>query len=203
MQEYPEKPMNPRLQIILDAIPSGSTVLDVACGTGRVLYAATLKGCRGRGIELSAPGVQAAQQKGLDVLRGDVDLFEKDPAVRELLFARYDVAIFSKCLMYLKRKNEMMRHLNTDAIIIFQANPCYTRRRFTAFWKNLFRRIFDKCDLGSNHSEEALPYCFKNGEEIKINSPHALAAWAASYGYVHSELLYGGSKKSMIVKLSH
>ncbi|MEP6662192.1 MAG: methionine biosynthesis protein MetW [Verrucomicrobiota bacterium] len=104
-QQYPEKPVNRRLQIIVDAIPPGSRVLDVACGTGRVLQGVLAKDCSGRGIDLSLPATHAAREKGLDIVQGDVDAYEREAAVRELLFARYDVVIFSKCLMYLTCDN--------------------------------------------------------------------------------------------------
>ncbi len=189
--KYPEKPLNKRLQAIVSAIPAQSKVLDVACGTGRVLHAAIDKGCRGRGIEITPGGALAAQQKGLDVLEGDVDTFDENAEVHELMFAEYDIAIFSKCLMYLKTKNQIIDQLNVDTIIVFQKCPSY--------WK--FRLNNERAKWLEYDKEK--PYRLKGGEIIAIDSPKAVARWGASYGYAYSKCLRGGFwHGSMIIKMS-
>lgn len=188
--EYPEKPLNRRLQLIVDAIPPGSTVLDVACGTGRVLKAISAKGCRGRGIDLSPPAVRTAQSLGLDVLEGDVDAFDEDRRVREILFARYDIVVFSKCLMYLKRKNDILRRLDANALIIFQDNPGY------------WRFVLGRCWSNGNSEPEGMSYCLNSGETIRIDSASALARWAASFGYTRFEKLHAGMRHRSLIAMA-
>jgi methionine biosynthesis protein MetW len=191
MEEYLEKPLNRRLQIIVEAIPSNSAVLDVACGTGRVLQAAIEKGCRGRGIELSPAGVAASRKKGLDVIEGDIDSFGENAEVHDLIFGRYDIAIFSKCLMYLKTKNEIIDRLNADTMIVFQKNPSHWKARWNG--RGAKQLVHDT----------ELPYRLKTGEVIVADSPGAFARWGESYGFKYSRCLHGGFRHhSMIVKMS-
>ena len=187
-----EKRFNMRLKTIADAIPSNFSVLDVACGRGRVLHAAIKKGCQGRGIDIKSASVEAARMKGLDVIEGDVDLFGENSEVHELMFAEYDVAIFSKCLEYLKKKNELMELLNVESIIVFQKCPCYWK-----FCLNNRRASLLDCN-------EENAFRLKGGEIIEIDSPQAVALWGASYGFKHSKTLRGGFwHRSMIVMMSH
>ena len=191
LKEYPEKPLNSRLRCVVDSIPADSRVLDVACGTGRVLHAAIGKGCSGRGIEISKPAVENARAKGLDVMEGDVDSWADNQQVADLLFAEYDVVVFSKCLMYLRTKNEIMERLRTRSIIIFQGNPGSIRSRFNGEADEIIRW------------NKQLPYRLKDGAEIAIKNVKSLASWAASYGYRDSKVLYGGLwAQSLVLRVS-
>lgn len=191
LEQYPEKPLNSRLRRLVDEIPAGSRVLDIACGTGRVLHAAIAKGCTGRGIEISPPAVEAAQGKGLDVMDGDVDSWPENQQVADLLFDEYDVVIFSKCLMYLKTKNEILQKLNTKTVLIFQSNPGSIRNRFEGETARMVEW------------NKQLPYRLANGTEVEIGRVSALAAWAASYGFAKHKVVYGGFwPRSMILRVT-
>jgi len=191
MNDYPEKPLNSRLRSVVDAIPAGSSVLDVACGTGRVLHAALSKGCKGRGIEIVGSAVELAQGKGLDVIEGDVDSWPSEKIVNDLLFDKYDVVVFSKCLMYLKTKNDIIDRLQTKHIIIFQGNPGSVRNRFSGESK-----IMTDWNLQA-------PYHLKDGTEQVMNGVGSLAKWGASYGYDCCKTFHGGLwARSLVVRLS-
>ena len=67
------------LQVIADMIEPGSRVLDVGSADGALLdYLVNEKGVDGRGIELSADGVNACVSAGLSVIQGDAetDMFD-------------------------------------------------------------------------------------------------------------------------------
>jgi methionine biosynthesis protein MetW len=67
------------LQLIADMIEPGSRVLDIGCADGALLdHLVNEKGVDGRGIELSADGVNACVSAGLSVIQGDAetDLFD-------------------------------------------------------------------------------------------------------------------------------
>ncbi len=58
----------------VDAIPAGSSVLDLGCGDGTLMeILAVEKKCEVTGIELSESGVRIGKNKGLNVLQGRID----------------------------------------------------------------------------------------------------------------------------------
>jgi methionine biosynthesis protein MetW len=67
------------LQLIADMIEPHSRVLDIGCGDGILLeYLVQSRHVDGRGIELSAEGVNASISTGLSVIQGDADTDLKD-----------------------------------------------------------------------------------------------------------------------------
>jgi len=67
------------LQLIADMIEPHSRVLDIGCGDGILLeYLVQSRHVDGRGIELSAEGVNASISTGLSVIQGDADADLKD-----------------------------------------------------------------------------------------------------------------------------
>jgi SAM-dependent methyltransferase len=173
-EDYPDHDFHGRFRAMAAAIPDGSRVLDIACGAGTLMAALREKGCQCVGIDLAPGAVRLAKSKDLDVHLGDVDSFEENASVSDVLLADYDVVIFSKCLMYLRNRNALMRRLQTRRIFINQVNPYYWR-----FW------------FGHFTGDWVGKYLTASGEEIQINSPGALMKWGASYGY-QARRLYGG-----------
>jgi SAM-dependent methyltransferase len=56
---------------IAPRIPPGARVLDIGCGAGDFLAAATERGFRAIGIDVSQGGARLCRQKGLEALAGD------------------------------------------------------------------------------------------------------------------------------------
>jgi SAM-dependent methyltransferase len=185
-QKYPDESLHGRFRAIVAAIPSGFRVLDVACGSGTLMAALGKKGCECVGIDITPSAVALCRTKGLDAHEGDVDAFESDSRVGKILLDRYDAVIFSKCLMYLRARNVLMRRLVTGHVIISQANPYH--------WKR-FLGILPGGSVGS--------YLLADAQEIEIDSPGALMKWGASYGY-RARRLHGGwlRGRDMVIQLS-
>ncbi len=177
--DYPDEKMHRRFQAILGEISPGARVLDVACGSGTLIAALRERGCVVRGIDLAPGAVALARAKGLDVMGGDVDSYESSPDIRSLLLDTYDAIILSKCLVYLKCKNNLLPQLRAKSIYVVQSNP--------AHWKFLCRRWVLR---DSAHLEDKLPYVTAEGNIINSHSLNGLSRWAASYGY-KSRILTG------------
>jgi methionine biosynthesis protein MetW len=61
-------------RIIAELIDRGSSVLDLGCGTGELLFMLIRdKGARGQGIEIDEHAIYPCVAKGLNVLHGDID----------------------------------------------------------------------------------------------------------------------------------
>jgi methionine biosynthesis protein MetW len=61
-------------EVILDLIKPQSSILDLGCGTGDLLYLLIKeKGIRGQGIEIDDQAIYKCVAKGLNVFHGDID----------------------------------------------------------------------------------------------------------------------------------
>ena len=61
-------------RIIAELIDPGSSVLDLGCGSGELLYMLIReKGAHGQGIEIDEQAIYTCVARGLNVLHGDID----------------------------------------------------------------------------------------------------------------------------------
>jgi methionine biosynthesis protein MetW len=61
-------------RIILEMVPRGSSVLDLGCGTGELLFLLVKeKGARAQGIEIDEQAIYKCVARGLNVIHGDID----------------------------------------------------------------------------------------------------------------------------------
>ncbi|MCX8028029.1 MAG: methionine biosynthesis protein MetW [Thermodesulfovibrionales bacterium] len=66
--------MNESHKKIVEMIPHGSSVLDLGCGEGELLYhLINEKGVKGQGIEINEKHIYKCVEKGLDVFHDDLD----------------------------------------------------------------------------------------------------------------------------------
>ncbi|MER2598417.1 MAG: methionine biosynthesis protein MetW [Caldilineales bacterium] len=97
LNSTPYATLRPDLQAVADLIPPGVKALDLGCGDGALLaYLVQHKQVRGRGIELSEPGVMACMDRGLSVRQGDLE-----EGLADYPTASFDVVILSQTLPFL------------------------------------------------------------------------------------------------------
>jgi methionine biosynthesis protein MetW len=96
--------IRPDYRIILELIRPRSTVLDLGCGTGELLYLLIKwKGVRGQGIEIDEKAIYKCVAKGLTVSQGDID-----SGLSEYKDKSFDYVILNQSL-------QQIRHL--DAVL--------------------------------------------------------------------------------------
>ena len=87
---------------IAELIQPQSTVLDLGCGTGGLLYLLIReKRVRGQGIEIDEQAIYKCVARGLNVLHGDLD-----SGLSEYLDYSFDYVILNQCL-------QQLRHVET------------------------------------------------------------------------------------------
>jgi methionine biosynthesis protein MetW len=87
-------------KIISDLVAPQSSVLDLGCGSGELLYELIReKGVRGQGIEIDEQAIYRCVAKGLNVIHGDID-----SGLSEYLDQSFDFVILNQTL-------QQVRHL--------------------------------------------------------------------------------------------
>jgi methionine biosynthesis protein MetW len=93
--------------LIEDLVPSGATVLDLACGDGELLAQLIEdKGVTGSGVEIRQEAVEACIAKGLSVFHGDLD-----SGLADYPDGSIDVVILSLSLQQLRRPRMIVREM--------------------------------------------------------------------------------------------
>ena len=116
------------LQLIYDWIPEKSHVLDLGCGDGALLSALTQsKQCTGYGIEINANSVQAAIERGINVIQADLE-----HGLTTFADQSFDVIVLSQTIQAMQNTEKILRCLMRvakQAIVSFP-NFGYWRNRF-------------------------------------------------------------------------
>lgn len=110
--------LRPDLQAIADMVTPSCRLLDVGCGDGALLdYLIHEKGVDGRGIELSAEGVNACVAQGLSVIQGDADT-----DLAEYPDGAFDFVVLSQTLQATRAPKDVllnMLRIGRKAIVSF------------------------------------------------------------------------------------
>lgn len=125
--------VRPDHKAILGIITSRSSVLDLGCGTGELLYLLIKeKNVRAQGIEIDEQAIYKCVAKGLNVFHGDID-----SGLREYKDKSFDYVILNQSLQQVKHVESVL----TDAlrvgkkVIVGFPNFAYFGARFQLFFK--------------------------------------------------------------------
>lgn len=92
-------------RLVVEAVPSGSRVLDVGCATGYLAEALSERGSVTVGVEPDPKAAAMAREHCENVVEGGID----DPAVRARLAGDFDVVLFADVLEHVPDPWETLR----------------------------------------------------------------------------------------------
>ena len=91
-----DKVLLPVREELTDRIPPGSTVLDIGCGTGDLLFRSALKLSRGWGVDIDKAMITFAEQRRARENISNIEFICSD--IRETENNDYDIATSTLCL---------------------------------------------------------------------------------------------------------
>ena len=98
------KAKRPDIDTIKDLILPGSSVLDLGCGDGELLYSlVNEKNVRGFGIEIDEASIYKCVAKGLSVFHGDIDT-----GLSEYRDKSFDYVILNESIQEVKRVDSVL-----------------------------------------------------------------------------------------------
>lgn len=120
-------------RVILDLVEPGSSVLDLGCGTGELLYVLVKeKQTRVQGIEIDEQAIYRCVAKGLNVFHGDID-----SGLAEYEDRSFDYVILNQSLQQVQRLDAVL----DDAlrvgkkVIVGFPNFTYYKARLQIFFR--------------------------------------------------------------------
>ena len=143
-------------KLITKLVPFGSKILDLGCGDGYLFKKLVVeKKVTGLGIEINEDEAIKAIERGLSVIRGDID-----KGLEQFSDKTFDYSILNQTLQSTDRPDyvmEEMLRVSKNAIVAFP-NFGYWKIRFYLFFK------------GKMPKSKVLPYEWYNTPNIHLNT---------------------------------
>jgi methionine biosynthesis protein MetW len=105
-------------EVIMAQVQPGSRVVDLGCGDGRLLHRLQIEqGCRVQGVELDFDEFTAGMERGVPMLRADLDV-----GLRDIPGGVFDVAVLSQTLQQVRNPlailEEMLRVARWALVVV-------------------------------------------------------------------------------------
>jgi methionine biosynthesis protein MetW len=148
----------PEHRIILEWIKEGSSVLDLGCGNGELLYALIKeKGVKGQGVEIDEQAIYKCVAKGLNVFHDDIE-----GGLTDYQDGTFDYAVLDQTfqqILHVDRALESALRVGKKVIVGFP-NFAYFKSRFQIFFR------------GNTPVTQALPYMWYETPNL-----HSVSVW--------------------------
>lgn len=140
------------LQLIYDWIAPNSHVLDLGCGDGELLSALMRhKGCSGYGVEIDTDSVQAAIERGVNVIQADLE-----QGLTAFGDNSFDVIVLSQTIQAMQNTETILRDLMRVASQAIVSFPNF------GYWHNRLQIALG----GHMPVSERMPYQWYNTPNI-------------------------------------
>ena len=159
-------------QVILDLIPTGSSVLDLGCGDGELLHLLiTMRNIRGSGIEIDEQAVRQCASLGISVSQQDIDRGLSDYGDKS-----FDFVILNQSLQQVVKLESVLKEtlrVGKEVIIGFP-NFAYYKARLQIFFggrtpvtPSLPNMWYDTPNLHFLSILDFIEYCHRENIKIK------------------------------------
>lgn len=136
--------MKPDHQVIVDWVEPGSSVLDLGCGEGELLYHLVKeKGAKGQGVEIDEQAIYKCVAKGLNVFHDDIE-----GGLTDYQDGVFDYAILDQTFQQIQHVDQALKSALRVGRKVIVGFPNF------AYYKSRFQTFFS----GRTPVTQALPY---------------------------------------------
>ena len=160
------------LELIADLIKEKSSVLDLGCGEGDLLYKlVTEKGVKGHGVELYHENLYKCVEKGVPVIYADLD-----EGLSDYPDNSFDYVVLSRTIQVVRRPNEILKEMlrvgKTGIVSVPNFGFWKVRSDLLFFGrmprsKTLPFEWYDTPNIHLSTIKDIQDFCFKNDITIK------------------------------------
>ncbi len=159
------------------------TILEVACGTGKLMQIFHKKGYKIEGVDLSKGMLDIAKKKGLKVQQGNMVNFNLKKRY-DLIFNIFDSLNYLQKLLDLEKCfKTISRHLNGNGLFIFDMNSDFKINKVIPTFKTEYYKVGDTELIWLNKHKpntwvaEMIMFCKSDGEYTRFYEKHIEKAY--------------------------
>jgi methionine biosynthesis protein MetW len=170
-------------KLILGMVPRQSTVLDLGCGNGELLYVLIKeRGCSGHGIEIDEQAIYNCVARGLNVLHGDID-----SGLAEYTDKSFDYVILNQSLQQVKHFEPVLADALRVGKKVIVGFPNF------AYYKSRFQILFG----GRSPVTKSLPYNWYESPNVHFLSISDLLGYCRQHKIKIENAKFIGEKNAV------